>query len=294
MPDGPDDRLRHRRDRGRGHQARRDGLPEQAARLRARRAAARPRSRPTSPSGASSEAEAECRRRRVLRHGRPRRPAMQELFGAIRPPGAARPHRAHHRRDRHRQGAGRARALHRAGRRKDKPFVVVNCSAVVETLFESELFGHVQRRLHRRDRRQAPASSSRPTAARSSSTRSASCRSTSRPSCCASSRSARCTASARSSRAASTSTCSPRPTAICGPKWPPGASAATSSTGSTSSRSHCRRCASGARTFRTLTRRFVRECAERLGQPLVGPDRRRRARCSPPRRGTATSASCAT
>jgi DNA-binding NtrC family response regulator len=37
-----------------------------------------------------------------------------------------------------------ARALHRAGRRGDKPFVVVNCSAVVESLFESELFGHVR------------------------------------------------------------------------------------------------------------------------------------------------------
>lgn len=37
-----------------------------------------------------------------------------------------------------------ARALHRAGRRQDKPFVVVSCSAVVEALFESELFGHVR------------------------------------------------------------------------------------------------------------------------------------------------------
>ena len=37
-----------------------------------------------------------------------------------------------------------ARALHRAGRRREKPFVVVNCSAVVESLFESELFGHVR------------------------------------------------------------------------------------------------------------------------------------------------------
>jgi DNA-binding NtrC family response regulator len=37
-----------------------------------------------------------------------------------------------------------ARALHRAGRRADRRFVTVNCSAVVETLFESELFGHVR------------------------------------------------------------------------------------------------------------------------------------------------------
>ena len=37
-----------------------------------------------------------------------------------------------------------ARALHRIGPRRDRRFVTVNCSAVVETLFESELFGHVR------------------------------------------------------------------------------------------------------------------------------------------------------
>jgi len=37
-----------------------------------------------------------------------------------------------------------ARALHNCGPRKAKRFVAVNCSAVVETLFESELFGHVR------------------------------------------------------------------------------------------------------------------------------------------------------
>jgi len=37
-----------------------------------------------------------------------------------------------------------ARALHKMGPRRDRRFVAVNCSAVVETLFESELFGHVR------------------------------------------------------------------------------------------------------------------------------------------------------
>lgn len=35
-----------------------------------------------------------------------------------------------------------ARSLHLAGPRKNKPFVVVDCSAIPETLFESELFGY--------------------------------------------------------------------------------------------------------------------------------------------------------
>ena len=37
-----------------------------------------------------------------------------------------------------------ARALQKLGPRRDRRFVTVNCSAVVETLFESELFGHVR------------------------------------------------------------------------------------------------------------------------------------------------------
>ena len=37
-----------------------------------------------------------------------------------------------------------ARALHKAGPRAHKKFVTINCSAVVESLFESELFGHTR------------------------------------------------------------------------------------------------------------------------------------------------------
>jgi len=37
-----------------------------------------------------------------------------------------------------------ALAIHREGKRKDKPFVTVNCGAIPETLLESELFGHIR------------------------------------------------------------------------------------------------------------------------------------------------------
>jgi DNA-binding NtrC family response regulator len=37
-----------------------------------------------------------------------------------------------------------ARALHALSRRRDRAFITVNCSAVVEPLFESEIFGHTR------------------------------------------------------------------------------------------------------------------------------------------------------
>src|SRR3954470_23868901 len=72
-----------------------------------------------------------------------RGPLMQELFGMIR-------RLAPHVRTAlvtGETGTGKelvARALHRMGPRRDRLFVTVNCSAVVESLFESELFGHAR------------------------------------------------------------------------------------------------------------------------------------------------------
>jgi two-component system response regulator HydG len=70
-----------------------------------------------------------------------RGPAMQEMFDAIR-------RFAPHVRTvliTGETGTGKelvARALHALGSRSKQRFVTVNCSAVVETLFENELFGH--------------------------------------------------------------------------------------------------------------------------------------------------------
>jgi len=72
-----------------------------------------------------------------------RTPAMQELFDSIR-------RLAPHVRTvlvSGETGTGKelvAKALHELGPRHARRFITMNCSAVVETLFESELFGHVR------------------------------------------------------------------------------------------------------------------------------------------------------
>ncbi len=55
-----------------------------------------------------------------------------------------------------------AEAIHRNSRRRSGPFVKVNLGGISSTLFESEMFGHVRGRLHRRASRTARDASSSP------------------------------------------------------------------------------------------------------------------------------------
>ena len=105
-------------------------------------------------------------------------------------------------------GAGKevvARMIHELSRRGTEKFQAVNCAALPDTLFESEIFGYEKGAFTgAHDRKPGPARAGQRRHA-SSSTRSATCRWWRRPSSCACSKSAASSGSAAASRSTSTS-----------------------------------------------------------------------------------------
>ena len=89
-----------------------------------------------------------------------------------------------------------ARALHTLGPVPGGPFVTFNCSNLVESLAESQLFGHLRGAFTDRARNRK-ATSAPPMGARCFSTRSRNCHSSCNRSCCVRSRPMRCSQSVR-------------------------------------------------------------------------------------------------
>ena len=177
-----------------------------------------------------------------------RGPVMQELFDLVR---RLAPH-ARTALISGETGTGKklvARALHTLGPRKDRKFIAFNCSALVETLAESELFGHVRGAFTGAIDSKAGLFE-QADGATLSSTRSASCRCQTRRSCCGSLSMATCSGLATPTPGGWTCESSRQRIACCRRRCRPAGSVRIFTTGTTSSRSRWRRFGNGATTFR--------------------------------------------
>ncbi len=165
-----------------------------------------------------------------------------------------------------------ARAIHFNSKRAGKPFIAVNCGAIVENLFESELFGHkrgsftgatIDREgffkaadtgtLFLDEVSEIPSEPPGQAPARDRAERDH---------------------AGRHGRSDLASMCASSPPRTR--TWPrrsrPAATAKTSSTGSTLSRSICPRLPSGARISRLLVQHFVAKHAQEMNKPVRGVD----------------------
>ncbi len=144
-PTHHDHRVRLDRDRDPGGQARRVRLHHQAVRDRGAgsgRSTRRSTEHGAAQRGRAPAARASSEPLGLGEHRRRERRRCARCWRCSRAVARLDAYRADHRRERHRQGAGRARDPLQLAARAAARSSRVNCAAVPETLLESELFGH--------------------------------------------------------------------------------------------------------------------------------------------------------